>query len=173
MLVSVDERKAGETASLLISTPGLPARKVYNHNMNGRFSEEPQTKVFNINAAIHAPFDGLDETELEDKVIAFIKESGLDDDQRYFLKAGFIAQGDDAFASDSADGPRGLFLTKEEQDCLIEEKTRRWKHPGALWRLVALCALGAAVQGWDEAAVDGGMILQQCCDFGTGRLIQC
>ena len=127
--------------------------------------ERPRTQAFDINAAIHAPFDGLDEDKLKDKVIAFVDEAGLNDDEVYFLKAGFIAQSDEAFTGDPNDGPFQLTLTQPEKTCLREEKTRRWKHPGALWRLVALCALGAAVQGWDEAAVDGGMSRQQVGDM--------
>ena len=125
-------------------------------------AEDVQAVTFNINAAIHAPFNGLDESELEDKVTRFVDHAGLDDYINYFLKAGFVAQSDDAFNCDPGDGPLQLSLSAEERLCLKEEKSRRWKHPGALWRLVALCALGAAVQGWDEAAVDGGMLLHGC-----------
>ena len=124
--------------------------------------EDVQARTFNINAAIHAPFNGLDEKELEDKVAGFVEDAGLTDYSSYFLKAGFVAQSDDAFNCPTDGTPLGLSLSTDEMTCLEEEKTRRWKHPGALWRLVALCALGAAVQGWDEAAVDGGMLFQAC-----------
>lgn len=124
-------------------------------------AEETRAIAFNINAAIHAPFNGLDESDLYNKVIEFVKHAGLDDYKTYFLKAGFIAQNDEAFKCDPDDRPFQLSLSPEEERCLDEEKTRRWKHPGALWRLVALCALGAVVQGWDEAAVDGGMLFQK------------
>ena len=123
-------------------------------------AEDVQAQTFNINAAIHAPFNGLDESELRNKVSEFVEKAGLNDYMDYFLKGGFVAQSDDAFNCAPEDRPLGLSLSTEEKTCLEEEKTRRWKHPGALWRLVALCALGAAVQGWDEAAVDGGMLFQ-------------
>jgi hypothetical protein len=116
----------------------------------------PLRNVFNKNAAIHAPFDGLDEMQIERKVTEFIQHTRLDDYKHYFMKAAFLAQSDEAFNGNHGDGPLGLFLSDEEEFCLLEEKTNRWKQPRALWQLVALCAIGAITQGWDEAAVDGG-----------------
>ncbi len=104
-------------------------------------------------AQIHAPFDRLDEEEINEKVEDFIQETRLSLFRQFFLKGAFLAQNDRAF-----DGPRhdSLALTDEERLCLNEEVTRRWKHPRSLWQLVILCAIGAATQGWDQSAVDGG-----------------
>lgn len=129
----------------------------------------PQSNAYNINAAIHAPFDGLDETQIERKVTGFIQLTRLDDYKLYFMKAAFLAQSDEAFDGNPGDGPLGLFLSNEEV-CLLEEKTNRWKQPRALWQLVALCAIGAVTQGWDEAAVDGGMISRNSYIVRTKKL---
>lgn len=104
-------------------------------------------------AQIHAPFDRLEEAELERKVDQFILETGLSLYHRHFRKGAFIAQNDSAF-----DGPRDdrLSLLEEESSSLQDEKRRRWKHPRTLWALVIVCAIGAATQGWDESAIDGG-----------------
>ena len=118
----------------------------------------PRRNAYIINAAIHAPFDALDETEIEHKVTEFIQHTGLDDYKNYFMKAAFLAQSDEAFQGNHGDGPLGLSLSQDEEFCLREERTNRWKQPRALWQLVALCAIGAVTQGWDEAAVDGGTI---------------
>jgi hypothetical protein len=107
----------------------------------------------NINAQIHAPFDGLEEAQMRDEVFRFIQETSLNDYHSHFLKGAFLAQNPKAFSGTRDDD---LFLKDDEAMCLEEEKTNRWKHPRALWQLVALCAVGAAVQGWDESAVDGG-----------------
>lgn len=109
------------------------------------------------NAQIHAPFDRLDEEEMNSRVDEFIQETGLSLYRQYFLKGAFIAQNDRAF-----DGPRddNLSLEDGERASLQQEETRRWKHPRTLWQLVILCAFGAATQGWDESAVDGGRVSQ-------------
>ena len=102
---------------------------------------------------IHAPFNRLDEGEMNSIVDDFIHETSLSLYRQHFLKGAFIAQNDRAF-----DGPRedNLSLTEEESTSLQQEETRRWKHPRTLWQLVILCAIGAATQGWDESAIDGG-----------------
>lgn len=106
-------------------------------------------------AQIHAPFDRLEEEEVQNRVDEFVQETGLSLYHQYFLKGAFIAQNDRAF-----DGPRddNLLLLDDERTSLHEEETRRWKHPRELWQLVILCAVGAATQGWDESAVDGGKL---------------
>ena len=102
---------------------------------------------------IHAPFNGLEEAQLRTKVEDFLRETGLSLYRQYFLKGAFLAQSDRAF-----NGPRDdeLFLEDDEKISLEVEETKRWTHPRALWNLVVLCAIGAATQGWDESAVDGG-----------------
>ena len=111
----------------------------------------------NPSALIHAPFDRLDQEQMTRKVNDFIDESGLSIYREYFLKGAFLAQNDSAFESLRDDN---LALTDEERASLQQEKTRRWKHPRALWQLIILCAIGAATQGWDESAIDGGRALR-------------
>lgn len=104
-------------------------------------------------AQIHAPYDRLPEAALREKIGNSIKETGLTRYHDLFLKGAFIAQNDSAFEGRRDDGG---FLEDEERSSLKEEKSRRWKHPRTLWALVILCAIGAATQGWDESAIDGG-----------------
>ena len=109
-----------------------------------------------INAQIHAPFDRFEEAEVRSEVTKFIKETTLETFTPFFEKGAFIAQNDRAFEGTRDDG---LSLTDEEKEILQQEATSRWRHPRALWQLVILCAIGAATQGWDESAVDGGKAL--------------
>ncbi len=124
-----------------------------------------------INAQIHAPFNLIEEDQLMLEAQNFVEENGLEDYQSHFLKGAFIAQNDRAFFTQHP--PGGLSLTTKEADCLQQEidGTNRWRHPRALWQLVGLCAIGAAVQGWDESAIDGGKIFSQssgCLRFLSG-----
>ena len=122
----------------------------------------PRRSTANIlqtpSAQIHAPFNGLSQQQVNAKVETFIQETGLSLYREYFSKGTFISQNPGAF-----NGPRddGLCLTDEEKSDLDEEEKKSWKHPAALWQLVILCAIGAATQGWDESAVDGGMAFTQ------------
>lgn len=106
-----------------------------------------------INAQIHAPFDRLEEAEVRNEVRNFMKETRLEFYSPFFEKGAFIAQNDRAFEVTRDDG---LSLTDEERESLDRETTSQWRQPRTLWQLVLLCAIGAATQGWDESAVDGG-----------------
>ena len=106
-----------------------------------------------INAQIHAPFDRMEEEQVRSEIKNFMEETSLELYSRYFEMGAFIAQNDQAF-----EGPRDdkLSLTGEESESLHRETTSQWRQPRTLWQLMTLCAIGAATQGWDESAVDGG-----------------
>lgn len=108
-----------------------------------------------INAQIHAPFDRMEEEEVRNEVKNFMTETSLGLYSRYFEMGAFIAQNDRAFEGNRDDD---LSLTDEERESLHRETTSQWRQPRTLWQLVILCAIGAATQGWDESAVDGGKI---------------
>ena len=106
-----------------------------------------------INAQVHAPFDRFEEAEVRGEVKKFTKETTLEVYSLYFEKGAFIAQNDRAFEGTRDDG---LSLEDEERKSLDRETMSRWRQPQTLWQLVILCAIGAATQGWDESAIDGG-----------------
>jgi MFS family permease len=124
-----------------------------------------------IDIRIHGPFNDLRPHEMERKLRHFMSATSLDDYEHYFRKGMYLAQDPQAFDEQRQDR---LFLTEEEKKFLeldkeptIEEPGAgsrwkldlgKWNLPWALWRLVALCGLGAMVQGWDEAAVDGAQL---------------
>lgn len=46
-------------------------------------------------------------------------------------------------------------LGEEEQVALAYEKSHKWHGPKMLWYSIALCAIGAATQGWDQTGSNG------------------
>lgn len=46
-------------------------------------------------------------------------------------------------------------LTDDERAALIYEKNHKWHGPVMLWYSIALCAVGAATQGWDQTGSNG------------------
>ena len=93
--------------------------------------------------------------------------SGLEDYRFYFEQAGILVIDPLAWKDDGMIGRRSghAFEIKETQYAeLQQEKGTVWqkltKLPWPMWQLVLLCGLGAMVQGWDEAAVNGGKYTQ-------------
>ncbi|KAF2500921.1 hypothetical protein BU16DRAFT_185712 [Lophium mytilinum] len=110
------------------------------------------------------PFFGWDQNKMNLEANEFIKLSGLADYASHIRRGSFLAQDRNAFPKDK---PRhdGLTLTPDERARLeLEQSPRRidkFKQPFRLWAVVILCSLGAAVQGWDETAVNGAQIQYQ------------
>lgn len=46
-------------------------------------------------------------------------------------------------------------LTEDERAALIYERDHKWHGPKMLWYSIALCAVGAATQGWDQTGSNG------------------
>ncbi|KAB8264277.1 hypothetical protein BDV32DRAFT_117595 [Aspergillus pseudonomiae] len=46
-------------------------------------------------------------------------------------------------------------LNEEERAALIYERDHKWHGPFMLWYSIALCAVGAATQGWDQTGSNG------------------
>ncbi|KAF2175792.1 MFS sugar transporter [Zopfia rhizophila CBS 207.26] len=105
------------------------------------------------------PFSGWTHERMNSSINAFIEESELEDYQDYIRRGAFLAQSKAAFENDRNDG---LILKESERQALeLEHSTRRidkFKQPWRLYALVACCSLAAAVQGWDETAVNGAQI---------------
>ncbi|KAI9902378.1 hypothetical protein N3K66_001730 [Trichothecium roseum] len=46
-------------------------------------------------------------------------------------------------------------LSEEERAALVYERDHKWHGPVMLWYSIALCAVGAATQGWDQTGANG------------------
>lgn len=46
-------------------------------------------------------------------------------------------------------------LSDEERTALAYERDHKWHGPKMLWYSIALCAVGAATQGWDQTGSNG------------------
>ncbi|KAK5044803.1 hypothetical protein LTR84_010459 [Exophiala bonariae] len=136
-----------------------------------------ENNIPSLDVLINGPFNDKSEREMRLLLNDFLTATGLRDYEHYFTKGMFLAQNPAAF-----DQPRedGLHLTQEEKETLVYEEVpvkrvnrtesssswrpdyKKWRNISApLWRLVCLCALGAAVQGWDESAVNGAQLFYQ------------
>jgi len=46
-------------------------------------------------------------------------------------------------------------LEDHEREALAYERDHKWHGPKMLWYSIALCAVGAATQGWDQTGANG------------------
>ncbi len=91
-----------------------------------------------------------------------MKKTEIDEDWLPLIRKGaFLAQDREAFMHPRSDGLR---LKDDEQRALKQEDPRtgnKWNQPWIMYALVGCCSLGAAVQGWDETAVNGAQVFYQ------------
>ncbi|KAH7112931.1 hypothetical protein B0J11DRAFT_183760 [Dendryphion nanum] len=107
------------------------------------------------------PFSGWEFERMMASIDAFIAESELQDYADYIRRGAFLAQSKAAFAP-GRERRDGLVLRESERRFLdLENSPRRidkFKQPWRLYALVGCCSLGAAVQGWDETAINGAQV---------------
>ncbi|KAI9652017.1 MAG: Solute carrier 2 (Facilitated glucose transporter) member 8 [Alyxoria varia] len=105
------------------------------------------------------PFIGKNPNEMSDMTNKFLEDTKIDEDHHEYIRKGaFLAQAPDAFHEKN---PAGLKLKPFEEQALEQEdpeKGSRWDQPVLLYALIGCCSMGAAVQGWDETAVNQAQI---------------
>ncbi|KAH9953872.1 hypothetical protein BGW80DRAFT_1468206 [Lactifluus volemus] len=101
-----------------------------------------------INAKLSNPLAGLSHEQLMDNGAEFARTHGLGDVEDLFRQGALAAQDPLAFEGIS-------HFTEEEKDIFRRELTHRWDQPATLYYLVILCSVAAAVQGMDEAVING------------------
>ncbi|KAH9055440.1 hypothetical protein EDB87DRAFT_1824604 [Lactarius vividus] len=104
--------------------------------------------VLNINAKLANPLVGLSHEELMASGVEFARAHGLGHLEEVFKKGALAAQDPLAFENIP-------YFTEDDKKIFRREITHRWDHPGMLYYLVILCSVAAAVQGMDEAVING------------------
>lgn len=104
-----------------------------------------------LEARLRNPLEGLSHSELMAKVDEFAVKRGLEDKVELLRKGAQVAQNPDNI--EQIEG-----LSSEELDVLNTERTNKWKMPMRLVLTIAICSIGAAVQGWDQTGANGATI---------------
>lgn len=106
---------------------------------------------------LSVPFQDWSKGRMESEIESFVEIGNLEEYSDYIRRGALLCQDRNAF---DRERPDGLKLKPSEKRFLdLEYSTKRadkFRQAGRLWLVVALCSLGAAVQGWDESAVNGG-----------------
>lgn len=144
--------------------------KSFSYSQNGRddlattdvetFPTVPEEDTYwMLNGLLINPFRGKSTKQMADVADEFIQISRIKNEWHDCIRKGaFLAQNYYAFANEREDG---LQLSREDQEALKQEDPKignKWDQPFILYALVVCCSLGAAVQGWDETAVNQAQI---------------
>jgi hypothetical protein len=112
-------------------------------------SDAPPNK---LSAVFENPLAGLSREKLFENVEEFCKKFNLMEHLETFQKGALISQ-NPAGALDLVE------LTEEDKNVIRREHTHKWSQPFALYYMVGMCSLAAAVQGMDETANNGAQAL--------------
>lgn len=84
-------------------------------------------------------------------VEAFANAKGLVEHLPLLRKGALLAQDPDNYEHLGGEEE----LTEEEKAELVKEKEHKWRLPFKLYMTIVTCAIGAAVQGWDQTGSNG------------------
>ncbi|RDW71661.1 putative facilitated glucose transporter [Coleophoma crateriformis] len=79
---------------------------------------------------------------------AFAETHGMAEHAALFGRAALVARDPDRFEMVTE-------LEEQERHALAYERDHKWHGPFMLWYSIALCAMGAATQGWDQTGSNG------------------
>ncbi|KAG1777982.1 hypothetical protein EV702DRAFT_1099136 [Suillus placidus] len=116
--------------------------------------------IANADAKLSNPLRGIPHDRLMADVEIFAQERGLTHLLPELKKGALVAQ-------DSTCHNRLDIFSDEEKRILTEEVTHRWRQTPTLYYMVVMSSLAAAVQGMDEAVINGAQIIYPK-QFGIG-----
>ncbi|KAN0077791.1 Sugar transporter domain containing protein [Elaphomyces granulatus] len=107
----------------------------------------------NLNAKLANPLAGYTHEELRRRGLSFgvTHLMGDEDDLRAFEMGAVLAQAPDKF--EQVEG-----LNDQELEALRKEFNNRWSQPKLMYLVIVICSICAAVQGMDEAVVNGAQV---------------
>lgn len=105
-----------------------------------------------LSAVFQNPLANVPREKLFEDVELFCNKFNLTQHLETFQKGALISQ-NPAGALDLVE------LTEEDKNVIRREHTHKWSQPWALYSMVAMCSLAAAVQGMDETANNGAQAL--------------
>lgn len=101
--------------------------------------------------AMNVVINPLKRTSPEQNVVqaqSYAESHGMGEHAALFGRAALVAR-----------DPEGFELIRDLQDderaALVYERDHKWHGPTMLWYSIALCAIGAATQGWDQTGSSG------------------
>ena len=111
------------------------------------------------------PLAGLDTATLEQMGEDYCRKhniGGATDEYVRAFRLGAVISSDPAgYTGEGEYGGGGVVfdrLTDSEKNVLRREETHKWSNPWALYSVIVICSLSAAVQGMDETVVNGAQI---------------
>lgn len=107
-----------------------------------------------LEARLRNPLSGLSYDSLMENVEQFAEKRGLQEHLPVLRRGALVAQNPDSY--EEITGPNAP--TPEEIAGLREEKEHKWRMPRKLFFTIAICSIGAAVQGWDQTGSNGANI---------------
>lgn len=93
-----------------------------------------------LNSKLAHPLSGIPHEELMEMGAVYARENDMEDLQEEFRKGALLAQDPEAFDTLP-------LLTDDDKYYLRREVTHKWSHPKALYHMVVMCSMAAAVQG--------------------------
>ncbi|KAJ6498251.1 hypothetical protein DFH09DRAFT_1446722 [Mycena vulgaris] len=140
-----------------------PTRSAPNSRRSSHIDPALQA-VTSANAKLANPLRGIQREQLMRDVDLFAEEKGLKHLSAELRKGALVAQDPTAFESID-------LLEEEDKYHLRREITHKYHQTGALYYMVVMSSLAAAVQGMDEAVINGAQIIYPA-QFGIGSTSQ-
>ncbi|KAF7362784.1 MFS domain-containing protein [Mycena venus] len=126
---------------------------------------DPSLKeLTDANAKLANPLRGISREQLMRDVDQFAEEKGLKHLSAELRKGALVAQDPQAFESID-------ILDEDDKYHLGRETTHKFSQTGSLYYMVVMSSLAAAVQGMDEAVINGAQIIYPA-QFGIGSKSQ-
>jgi len=131
----------------------------HSHHVH-RHKSNAGTRAANVNAKLSNPLRGIPHDRLMADVEIFAQEKGMTHLLPELKKGALVAQDPTCYN-------RMAIFSDEDKRILTEEVTHKWRQTRTLYYMVIVSSLSAAVQGMDEAVINGAQILYPK-QFGIG-----